>query len=100
MTEAADLHREGNLVGDDIARAIDGGRKVRVCGAHQRDVTFSAQKAARGVEPDPASARQKDLGPRVEVNDIPPNTLGRIRDHAFVRELDEVPADEARRETA
>jgi hypothetical protein len=47
------------------------GRRVPGPGrAGERDVALAGEQPGRGVEPDPARARQVDLGPGVQVGEV------------------------------
>ena len=96
--DARHFHRVMEL---DLARvegAADGRGRAVVRRRGQGQVALAAQQSGRGVEADPAGARQIDLGPGVQVREIVPRAerAGHRVDVGF--ELDQVTRDEAGRE--
>ena len=63
-------------------------------------MTLAAEQATGRVEPDPATSGQEDLGPGVEVGDVPPHPLGLVGEHPLVGELHQVARGEACRQPA
>ena len=98
MTEPLHVHRERRALLRGAGGAVDRRGGDRRGGARERDVPFAAEQSARGVEPDPARARQIHLGPRVQIDDVAGHAARRVRDHPLVDELHQVSADETRRE--
>ncbi len=61
-------------------------------------MALAGEHAGRGVQPDPAGARQVDLVPGVQVGDVPGYTGGSVERFNVGLELDRVAGDEARRQ--
>ncbi len=66
--------------------------------AGQRDVALAGQQPGSGIEPDPAGARQVDLGPGVEVREVLVGPRGPVERLDVRLQLDEVSRHEARRQ--
>jgi hypothetical protein len=100
VTEAGDAHAEGDVVGADVAGALEGRRQRRCGGAGERDVALAAGQPAGGVEADPAGPGEEDLAPGVQVDDVARDAARLVGQHALVGELHQVAGGEARRQPA
>ena len=81
-----------------VERAADR-RRVRGVGrARERDVAFARQESGRGIEPDPAGARDVHLGPGVQVGEVLRRPCRAFERAHVGLQLDQVSGDEARRE--
>ena len=70
LDQARDGHREIEVVGRPAGHPGDRRGRAIVRRRGQRDMPLAAQQARRGVEPDPARARNIDFGPGVQVGEV------------------------------
>ena len=71
LVYAGDLVLELEIdLGLTTEATVDGGGGLRLRRAGERDVTFPGEQARGRIEPDPASARDEDLGPGMQVGEI------------------------------
>ena len=98
LPDARDAHavREVDLALVDRAAHRRRARRLRRAG--QRDVALAGQQARRGIEPDPARARQVDLAPGVQVGEVDLAAAGPVERLHVGLELDQVARHEARRQ--
>ena len=73
----------------------DGGGTDGMRGGSQRDVALAGEQAGRGVEADPAGAREVDFGPGVEVGEVGFSPNRAVERFDVGGELDQVAGHEA-----
>ena len=74
------------------------GGVARVRGAREGNVAFAGEQSGRGIEPDPACARQIRLGPCVQVGEIPGRPWRSVQRLDVGHQLNQVTGDETRGE--
>lgn len=99
FVDARDAHFVQQLRLAFVHRAANRCRGARLRRAAQRDVTFAREQSARRIKSDPARAGQIHFAPRVQVREIHLGAARPVERFQIRLELDEVAADEARRQT-
>ena len=95
--------------GDEIAElegglglaggAGDGGRRLRVRGRGQRDVSFAGEQARRRIQTDPSGAGNVDLGPGVQIGEVGGRPRRAVERLHIGRQLHQIAGYEAGRQT-
>ena len=73
-----------------FGRAADRSGGAIVRGRGERDMAFAGKQPGGRIEPDPASARQVNLGPGMKIGEIGFRTLGPLARGHIGDHLDEI----------